>query len=376
MIPAQPLAPAWLDAIDATARNLLGGRDRAGVALVEQVKALSHTYTRDRDHLATQADPIAGRLRFFLPRDLPKVEGPLSDLSHRGLLPKRSTWRVLDLGAGLGTTTLGVAGFAKRAGAKALDVTAVEQDDIGLRVLESLARGCGRGGLAPHTVPITLAVDNSDMTTVADRYSGPFDLILMGLSLNELFNDRATVERRVAYLQRLTRLLAPDGSIVLVEPALKTTSRALQSVRDVLVDRGLHIAAPCTHTANCPLLRRERDWCHQQLTVPLPAPLVPLAKQAGLRFERLTWSHLVIHAGPRLPEREDWRVVGGPIVSKGRVEWQVCSKPGLARVARLDRFKTPEDPLNTVGRGGLLTLEPTPVDGQLVRSDKVAVSVR
>ncbi|MFT6146385.1 MAG: ribosomal protein RSM22 (predicted rRNA methylase) [Myxococcota bacterium] len=375
MIPAQPLAPAWLDAIDATARTLLGSRDRTGNALVEEVKALSQIYTRERSQLATQADPIAGRLRFFLPRDLPKVEGPLSDLSRQGLLPRASTWRVLDLGAGLGTTTLGTASFAKRAGVESLHVTAVEQDDIGLRILESLARACGHAALAEHTVPIALNVDHSDMTTVTDRYDGPFDLILMGLSLNELFNDRATVERRVAYLQRLRSLLSKDGSIVLVEPALRTTSRDLQQVRNFLQERGVHIAAPCTHTETCPLLRRERDWCHQQLSVPLPPPLVPVAKQAGLRFERLTWSHLVIHAGPSRPSTANWRVVGGPIVTKGRVEWQVCGEPGLARVARLDRHKAPEHPLNDVGRGALLQIDPIPNDGQLVRADKVTIAV-
>ncbi len=375
MIHAQPLAPAWLDAVDATARNLLGSRDRTGAALVEEVKALSRIYTRERSQLATQADPIAGRLRFFLPRDLPKVEGPLADLSRKGLLPRAARWRVLDLGAGLGTTTLGIAAFAKRAGVKSLHVTAVEQDDIGLRVLERLARACGHGALSKHAVPIELRADNSDMTTVADRYDGPFDLIVMGLSLNELFNDRATIERRVAYLLRLRSLLSDDGSIILVEPALKTTSRALQEVRTFLQDRGAHIAAPCTHTEACPLLRRERDWCHQQLTVPLPEPLIPIAKQAGLRFERLTWSHLVIHAGPKPPSTSDWRVVGGPIVTKGRVEWQLCGEPGLARIARLDRHKTPEHPLNDVGRGGLLDIHPTPADGQLVRADKVTVTV-
>lgn len=375
MIHAQPLAPAWLDAIDATATNILGSRDRTGRALVDEVKALSQIYTRERSQLATQADPIAGRLRFFLPRDLPKVEGPLADLSRQGLLPTASTWRVLDLGAGLGTTTFGISAFAKRAGVQSLHVTAVEQDDIGLRILESLARGCGHGVMSEHSVPIKLRVDNSDMTTAADRHQGPFDLIVMGLSLNELFNDRATIERRVAYLLRLRSLLSHDGSIILVEPALKTTSRDLQQVRGFLQDRGAHIAAPCTHTEACPLLRRDRDWCHQQLTVPLPAPLIPIAKQAGLRFERLTWAHLVIHAGPRPPSTSDWRVVGGPIVSKGRVEWQVCGEPGLARIARLDRHKTPEHPLNDVGRGALLQIDPMPKDGQLVRADKVTVRV-
>ena len=154
MIHAQPLAPAWLDAIDATATNILGSRDRTGRALVDEVKALSQIYTRERSQLATQADPIAGRLRFFLPRDLPKVEGPLADLSRQGLLPTASTWRVLDLGAGLGTTTFGISAFAKRAGVQSLHVTAVEQDDIGLRILESLARGCGHGVMSGHSVPI------------------------------------------------------------------------------------------------------------------------------------------------------------------------------------------------------------------------------
>ena len=80
------------------------------------------------------------------------------------------------------------------------------------------------------------------------------------------------------------------GRVILVEPALRETSRELLAVRDQLLALSeLRVVAPCFWTGACPALARERDWCHDAAPVPsaparrlqLPGAARPLAAAAG-----------------------------------------------------------------------------------------------
>src|SRR5690606_8661717 len=85
-------------------------------ALVRAITEVSRIYTRSRDDIADFGGTpwaLAARLAFFLPRDLLKVTMPLMALSRMGAFPgDGDTLRVLDLGAGLGGSCLGVAAYA------------------------------------------------------------------------------------------------------------------------------------------------------------------------------------------------------------------------------------------------------------------------
>jgi len=135
--------------------------------------------------------------------------------------------------------------------------------------------------------------------------------------------------------------VAPAGALIVIEPALKETSRALQVLRGRLIE---HVYAPCLRSGECPLLRKERDWCHAMLPMELPAKLAKIARAAGLRQERLTFSYLTLRPdGRRLlghGEPDALRVVGGPVLSKGKTEWDGCGEIGLVRLRRLDRERS------------------------------------
>ncbi|MDQ3033333.1 MAG: class I SAM-dependent methyltransferase, partial [Myxococcota bacterium] len=233
------LPDAWLRAIDEAAPVLLGPHDRTGPALVTEVARLSELYTRDRGALRTQSAALAARLRFFLPRDLPKVEGPLAELAWAGALPARRRWRVLDLGAGLGTSTLGIATFARRADIEGLDVLAIERDARSLDVMKNLAARCGHGALEPVTVPVQLETRELDLERIDVRaLRGPYDLVVIGLALNELWAEHPdALDRRATLLVRASEILADDGALIVIEPALRESARALQAVRDRIAAR-------------------------------------------------------------------------------------------------------------------------------------------
>lgn len=349
------LDPRWLTTIDSVARRVLGPFDRTGDALVHEIRQLSERYTRRGGAIRDASVERAARLRFFVPRDLPKVMGPLAELADGGALPTGKRWRVLDLGAGLGTTSLGAAAFAARLPSppEAFDVLAIEREAGLIDGMKALADAAARDDLI---VPMTLRAQALDLTR--ELPSGTFDLILLGLSLNELWQDEPdAIERRAALCLALLDRLSEDGASIVIEPALHDTTRELMAVRDALQGKGAPIFAPCpAGTALCPLLLRERDWCHEELPLALPAPLAELAKKAGLRYEGLSYAYLTLRRGPSLSQRLDGaaRVVGGPIATKGRRELQLCTGGRMRRLNVLDRDG---DRLATTRRGSVLHAE-------------------
>jgi hypothetical protein len=92
------------------------------------------------------------------------------------------------------------------------------------------------------------------------------------------------------------------------------------------------------------MLANPRDWCHDDLPVDLPDWLQPLARAAGLRWQGLTFSRLVLGSGEAQPP---FRVVAPPRDSRGRKERLLCGDhpdgTTLRWVDRLDRHGTAEN---------------------------------
>lgn len=352
-------------------------------ALADAVADVSEAYTRRRDRLERlggDARALEARLRFFLPRDLPKVETPLEELRLAGALPPARHWRVLDLGAGLGTTTLGVARFAARTGtADRITTMAVDRDDRALALLRDLAARSERMGL----VPIHVETHAGDLGSLRPpELTGPFDLVLLGFVLNELTtapqDDARAAEAMARVLTGWSHALDERGALVVLEPALRETSRRLQAVRDhIAATPGApHVFAPCLGVGACPMLATARDWCHTDRPGPLPGPVAELARGAGLRAERRTASHLTLRrtagtlatAAHGVPGTA-YRVVSAPLRSKGKLEVVGCGADGLVRLMRLDRHAGPANQaLDGVHRGALLS-----VDGGRRRGERLRI---
>lgn len=361
---------AWLPAIDQAARTLLGHDDRVGEALAREVALLSEVYTRERSEIRRSAVQLAARLRFFLPRDMAKVTRPIAELG----LARREVLRVLDLGAGLGTTSLGVARAAKKLDlASRIEVVAVEREPRLLDVMRNVLGRAGQGALAEVSVPISLEAREMDLERLDPRaFRGPFDLVVVGLALNELFVESdERIEQRAEFLERFAGLLSPDGALIVLEPALRASTRELMAVRDRVVARGVvEVVAPCTARGSCPLLRRERDWCHADDDLVLPPALAEIARGAGLRWEGLSYAYLTVATGRTA--RKGYRVVGGPVVSKGRRELHLCQAPSLVRLNVLERDEEETAKLEGVRRGVVLALDPEPEVDSNIRAGRHA----
>jgi SAM-dependent methyltransferase len=226
--------------------------------------------------------------------------------------------RVLDLGAGTGA-----AGEAVRARFGAVEVVAV--DRVGAPGV--LVADLGRAG-RPAGV------------------EGRFDLVVAAHLLNELA-PRLTIEERAARVASwCDELMTPAGACVIVEPALRETSRALLEIRDRLVARGLHVAAPCLWQGPCPALARERDWCHDA------------APPAVDGRSRVDFSYLVLRrTGAPATDPALFRLVSDRLDEKGRLRIFGCGPRGRYPLVRLTRERTDANAaLDVAERGEVISV--------------------
>jgi SAM-dependent methyltransferase len=182
--------------------------------------------------------------------------------------------------------------------------------------------------------------------TTRELPAGEFDLTLAANLLSELPDPIALVRKL-------------GGVIVIVEPALRETGRALLKLRDALLASGEFKAlAPCLTQKPCPALASPRDWCTAQARWEPPRFFRQLADATGLRAdEMLSFAPLVLARDAPAPEREVWRVVGVPPPEKGKQRIWVCSDEGRFAAVRLDKHAAPENAqFEGLRRGDLVRL--------------------
>jgi hypothetical protein len=370
----RPLEDDWRATIDEVARARGFPTTRDVAALGARVADLSRAYNDPRQARSPMHVAGAARLGFSFARDVPKGAAAVRELVACGVFAGADrVLRVLDLGAGLGAMTWGLARALSASGASlSIDAHWVDTDSMALDLGQAIVRA--RAGRDRPAIRVRAAA--TALRSIAPSL-GVFDVVLVGHVLSELDVGVPEPDRVSAHADLLRGLLdrhaGPSGLVVVVEPGLRDRSRHLHRVRDVLAAWGITIHAPCLHAASCPALERETDWCHEDIAVDLPDWLVPVARSAGLRREGLTFSYLVIgRSGPTLRERLDAhrgealaRVVSAGMPTKGKRELFLCgdiSASGAvsrARAVRLDRDETTRNAAwSTLARGEVLAIDP------------------
>ena len=303
-----------------------------GDALVNEIRAVSARYNDPTNASFARLGPeaLAARLLFWFPRDAPKAAAAVRELVRHGdLAPGPKPLRVLDLGAGLGAATFGL----ERALGVRVDPTLVDTDANALSLAGEI--------LGSHA-----KLRTGDLSRVE---GGPWDVIIAMQVLSELDREApadARLTKHAALIARWLRALAPNGTLVLIEPALRDRARHLHAIP---LPQDANVYAPCLHSRPCAM--PERDWCHEDLPVDLPPSLVPLARAAGLRFERLTFAYRLVRLDGaalrvHLGDTPCARIVGVPPRTKGRCDRVVCGDDGaVRRIIRLDRHE------NTINAG-------------------------
>ena len=359
------------EAVYASAREVLGEAPLATAALRAAVIDRSKRYTSERADLAKPADKtadLAARAALFTIADAMKIAIPLCELAGRGAVPARRPLRVVDVGAGCGAMSLGLIAtlVSDATGEAAFAITAIDRDVDALRIAGGALRKFAesRGLIAGVT---TRAADVETTTLPAA------DLVVIGTVLNEL-----AAPARLALVERALAAVEPDGAVILIEPALRETSRALHELRDAIIGaRAAHVFAPCTRRgAPCPALADPDDWCHEDRAVALPPRTAELARLTHLRDSGLKFSYLVLrHAElPLVDAKHAWRVVSAPMIAKGKHEVFGCSDAGRIPIRLLKRNRSDANrAFERARRGDVLVTDASPGDERVELTGAVDV---
>ncbi|BET50496.1 small ribosomal subunit Rsm22 family protein [Kitasatospora aureofaciens] len=138
------------------------------------------------------------------------------------------------------------------------------------------------------------------------------DLVTVSYVLNELTgSDRAALVDAAAGAAR---------AVVIVEAGTPAGYARVIEARDRLIAAGFRVAAPCPHSAACPIVPGT-DWCHFAARVSRSS-LHRQVKSGSLAYEDEKFSYV---AATRLPaEPAASRVVRRPQIRKGQVLLDLC----------------------------------------------------
>ena len=306
------------------------GETEAGV---RELSAMFNGLTPHRPGYLAAARLRRAYVHYYLPVNVEKVARVLREMD--AYAPSRPKPRVLDFGCGAGT-----AAIATLLRGPVADLVLVDVVDEALDDARFFCTALGAEPRTMHELP-----------------NEKFDLIL---AANVFSETLAPLEER----------LTDEGYLVVIEPALQSTTRKLMKWRDDMVARGFRSAAPCSGRAKCPMLEREDLWCHQDVPWPRPATVAEIDRRVGLTKESLKYSYAVItKKGRTLADLQgDVRIVSNLHKEKGKAWAWLCGRDGpLCRGEVLSRHRSEETAaFFRADRGHVLSMK---VEGDFFRSE-------
>jgi ribosomal protein RSM22 (predicted rRNA methylase) len=210
---------------------------------------------------------------------------------------------LLDIGAGPGT-----AAFAAAAAFGTLTAIRLVEPNAEMRAL-------GSSLMAQAASPALRTASYLD--ALAEAVAAPADLVVASYVVGELAPGE-----RTGFAQALWAATAQ--ALVVIEPGTPAGHGRIMQIRGLLVAAGAHVAAPCPHERDCPLIAP--DWCHFAQRLPRSRDHLQV-KAAAVPFEDEKFSYVVLSRTP--PRRRDARVLATPRVTKSAVISKLCTAQGL-----------------------------------------------
>ena len=350
-------------------------RDLHGDDLAQAVVILSRLFTTARAtlplHYLDDPSHASAYLSYFLPVNLSKIQALLDELPEESDMEASDhPMAVLDLGCGPGTGTLALLDWLWHRSperAKSVSVLAADASHAPLRDTKRLWEAyCQEVGIS--NAGLRCVEGNLDHPLKGDLgkqivRGGSYDLIIMANCLNELFPTSIDppTERAVVVAQLLP-FLAPHGTIMIIEPALRQTARALHHVRNDLLKQGLcTVYSPCLHEGACPALDHPDDWCHEERPWQTPPVIAAIDRDVGFIKDALKFSYLLLRTDGRtiaLRSPQTFRVVSELRELKGEKRAWLCNETGRPEVGRLDRKSSPQNAaVDNWHRGAIVQIE-------------------
>jgi ribosomal protein RSM22 (predicted rRNA methylase) len=281
-------------------------RELDGIALSDLTRAsatLSQRYRAEvQDGRLHLADDAAARayLTTRMPATFAAVSAALATVAEAR--PDFAPRSALDAGAGPGTAT-----WAAAQRWDSLEDATLVEASLAIRAVGE------RLGLTLPRVTWLAARLDAALPEVS-----PSDLVLLAYVLDEL--PDAAHEPLIKLLWPLT-----SDTLLIVEPGTPAGWKRILRARDLLIQAGAHILAPCPHTVACPLTAP--DWCHFSARV-ARSRLHREAKGGTVPWEDEKFIYVAASRQPGL--RPEARVIAPPRASKAAVTLKLCQADGYA----------------------------------------------
>jgi SAM-dependent methyltransferase len=187
-----------------------------------------------------KAYQVLGYLAYHAPVYLVQFEHIFWQVINRGLA--KPNMRILDLGTGPGVVPLAVIDLLGRIGSGSAEVYAVERSQEHIEAYNALVPAAAAAQRNTVRVEKPIREDIGEITgrDLPDR----IDLMVFSNVLGEL--RQMEIEQRADLVVALAGRLAPDGTIVVVEPADLANATAMRQTVRAIADRGLTIHSPCS----------------------------------------------------------------------------------------------------------------------------------
>src|SRR5258707_3034385 len=294
-------------------------------AFEAKLQGLSRSDTADRGFLISQtyrdgggsaairseADALAYALA-RMPATYAAVTASLNAL--REIRPDFAPVSLLDIGAGPGTATWATAeAFPSLQSFTLLDANSV---------LRALALDLGRDSMRLRKMTY-----RHGEARAALAGSEAADLVIASYMIGEI----SDAERKV--LAELMWAKTRD-TLLIVEPGTPAGYGRIIAQRRQLIAAGAHVAAPCPHDSECPLLTP--DWGHFTQRLPR-SPAHKQIKSAELPYEDEKFSYVAVTRAPVATHPA--RVLAQPVVTKVAVTARLCTDQGILNSVAARRLK-------------------------------------
>ena len=323
---------------------------------------------KNETHYSLNSEMTGAYAAYYLPANALKIYFVLEEMRRLGL-PLEKELRVVDFGAGPGSVLCGTAFWAKENRSK-IQYSAWEQSKNFVQLGEQVSSELRKN--FPVTAEWSLA-KRSPFEFLKGREP---HVVVFQNSVHEIFPDEAERNRELEKILSLLKRLGGPRYLILIEPALRDSTRDLLRTREALIDgKKAKVWLPCLDNRPCGALASPNDWCHEEIAVEFPEWFNKFGSSAGLKKESLLFSYSVLaHTELEVP---DWHADGLRMVSqrlerKGQTECFLCTQRGKLKV-RVQLSKTTDENRQLLEwvRGDLFSEVEIGESGDLVRAERL-----
>lgn len=329
---------------------------------VANAKQLSQLFTRDRDNISpryfNKKESRYAYLFYFHISSMVRAYRVIEEMHSHGIWPEGAS-TFMDLGTGSGGILWALALYAHEHNLPIQQVYAVDHNLHMLKEAKKLWTQMTRkmGMNLPELVTYKQDLLNIQKLETPDFYH-KVDIVFCSNVLNE-FSKMSEASKLTLFKTIALHVLKKNGMLVIIEPALSASTRALMEFRDLFLENiAAEVPLPCGHESSCPMLKNPKDWCHFEIEWQPPKMRKRIEDSLGYNSGLLKYSYLVFRKKSMSPkvktDRKKYRALSPALKSGIGYCVLLCSESDVLSLY----FDKSNKTLRNIQRGNVIEMGP------------------